>query len=148
MTARKPKKPKRKPVCTKCGVCCLAYNEQDVFCNLLEEDLPKIPKRYCHFVRYENIVFGPVCRELYGANRYPPMALATKTLKPKSGPLKGFTLCACALLRGVPLEKVWCAIYEHRPHVCHEAVEPGDASCRWWRMQVEDALKGLSRVGE
>jgi Fe-S-cluster containining protein len=71
----------------------------------------------------------------------PAAVLATKTLKPRSGPLKGFALCACALLRGDLLKKNWCAVYKQRPFVCRDAVKPGDATCRWARMQVQEALE-------
>lgn len=126
------------PVCTECGLCCIvyAYADQNAFCNLCDEDIPRIPKQYRRFIRGLS-PFDRLCAELDG---HPvTAALATKVRRVRSGPLKDTEVCACALLRGDPLLHTRCAIYKNRPQVCRTAVVPGDRTCVELRRSVKAA---------
>ncbi len=135
-----------KPVCTECGLCCIALYDQSEFCDLVEEDMKRLPKQYRRHIHHAR-PFNQLIAILDGHNE-PSAALATRKLVPRSGPLKNFHLCACVLLRGNPLKKTWCAVYPLRPIVCHEAVKPGDATCRWTRNQIQEALEEDKRNGD
>jgi Fe-S-cluster containining protein len=124
------------PSCTSCGLCCVSWQWQDVYCNLSDSDIEKLPKRYCRAIVY----FSPLQRLCRIANVDCPAALRTRPLKVKVGTLKGLSLCACALLRGSPLKKVWCAIYKQRPSTCHTAMTPGEPACLVLREAVLEAF--------
>lgn len=114
--------------CTECGLCCISWQWQDVYCNIREEDVAKIPKRHRGQIKYMG-AFDHLCSVIDGGFAC-PAAIKTRTVKPRTGPLKEIELCACALLRGTPLKKVWCAVYEQRPSTCHEAMRQGEPACR------------------
>lgn len=131
-----------KPDCTTCGLCCISLDDNEVYCNLEEEDIDRIPKRYKKYIQPVSVFRQLVAQVNSGlVEDYPVTALATKEIIPRSGPCKGVTLCVCALLQGTPLKKISCAIYKQRPKACHKAVVPGDKTCRWIRKQVQEALQ-------
>ena len=131
--------PKAKPDCQTCGLCCLAGYEQDAFCDVTEADLKKLVATLGERWIKRNVLFASpfdmLCQAIDGRNGV-DAAIKTKTLKVRSGALKGCEVCACTALRGVPLKKVSCAIYENRPHACRVAVKPGDRVCKAIRNQA------------
>lgn len=125
-----------KPKCTECGICCLLLRRQDVFCNMRYEELNKIPKKYHRFITHFS-PFDQLCNMINGNHSPMDAVITTRDFTPRRGPLKGFDLCACAMLRGTPLKKAWCAIYKNRPKACHEALEPGDSTCKIFKRHVD-----------
>jgi len=133
-----------KPDCKTCGLCCVSMDEADVYCDLLPEDALRLPKKYHrHFVAFDTLSF--LSQAIDGRKSLSECsggALKTRWINVRGGPLKGFELCACALLRGTPLKNVRCAIYQQRPSTCREAVKPGDRACKWFRREIELAIEG------
>ena len=128
--------------CLKCGACCISPHDQPAFCDVTDKDMERLGKRLVrlHVLqsnqldRLASILDGGYC---------PQGAIKTAWREQKTGPLKGFELCACSALRGSVLSKVSCSVYEKRPEVCRKAVKPGDRVCRIirraFKQQVEDA---------
>lgn len=126
--------------CQTCGLCCVAGHEQDAFCDLTEADLERfITNRGKRWIR-RNVLFATafdlLCQAIDGG-RSVGAALRTKIRKVRAGPLKDYEICACFALRGSPLRKVSCSIYEDRPHACRIAVKPGDKVCKTIRRQTK-----------
>lgn len=111
--------------CTKCGLCCLSLEFDSEYCDLDEKDRERLPKKFHKYI----------------SARCSDTAFQTEIVRLKRGPLKGVEVCKCALLRGVPMQRVHCACYEHRPRTCRVAIKPGDKYCRWFRKCVERALE-------
>lgn len=114
------------PDCKTCGICCVARAEQDVWVDLEENDLERIPKKYWKHVHFPSLL------DWY------PLGLFTKTLQIRSGKYKGVVVCKCELLQGSVGHKVSCAIYRSRPAVCREALQPGDKLCRELRAEFDE----------
>lgn len=126
--------------CTKCGLCCIALQDQKSFCDLTSTDLDKLPAKsrrcdVCYFTSLD--VFLNTLR----GGTQAVGAIKTKYRKVKSGPLKDFTICACVFLQGNPLQSTKCAIYKNRPRTCHTAVKRGDETCKFLRQKYIDTLK-------
>jgi Fe-S-cluster containining protein len=66
--------------------------------------------------------------------------IQTKWLTVRSGPAKGFELCVCKALKGSPMKKVSCSVYDQRPEVCRKAVKPGDKSCLEIRRELQERI--------
>lgn len=117
--------------CLKCGACCCSIYDQDVFCDMTEEECKAFSLQF----RTKNIkefdLFAIV------AEGAPPYALRTKFVKSK----EGIAICACCQLDGSPMHKVKCRIYDSRPYTCRESVKPGDKSCRQLRRIVQRKIK-------
>jgi len=103
------------PPCRNCGLCCISLYDQEVFCDIHAEDLPRLSPA---FIRHH------VVQDATGA------AIKTAWRQQQVGPLKGYKVCACVALRGSVFHRVSCRIYTHRPQTCHEAVRRGDGTCR------------------
>jgi Fe-S-cluster containining protein len=119
--------------CTDCGACCTPALNTDRFCDLSEEDLETFSPQFLE----TNAVFTSILESIMDP-RMPPAALRTKPLEAKSGPCKGHSFTACAMLVGSPMHKVRCKIYEKRPQVCRQAVIPGTRGCRAIRRHVKE----------
>lgn len=117
-----------KPDCTTCGVCCIAPDDQDEFCDIDEADEKRLGSAFTRrYVNYPSF-FDQLCREIDGRQLWG--AIKTKWVKEKEGPHKGAQFCRCICLKGVVGKKVYCSVYEKRPRACREAVKPGDRACR------------------
>lgn len=135
---KKAKKTRRVPVCTECGLCCVLYHDQDVFCDVDAADIAQIPKRYKRHVRYMEP--HEKLQLILEGYRNSEAALRTKTMRVRSGLLKGYDVCACVMLRGMPFKKVSCIIYPNRPKACRDAIKPGDKACRITRVALQRFL--------
>lgn len=116
-----------KPDCRKCGLCCVAPYEQDVFCNVTEKDITRLPASLRKTVVHPRIV-DVLAAMLDGCHL--DMALPTKKIIVRCGPLKGAEATVCVCLRGSPMHRVSCRIYEQRPRICRTAVRSGTRLCR------------------
>lgn len=123
--------------CRACGVCCVAPHDQESFCDLVESDLVRLPPKLVK----KNVVFTKPFDFLASGCRTPPAAFKTVWVGQRSGPLKGFELCACIFLRGTLLVHTRCSIYSRRPEVCREAVKPGDRVCTEMRKVYSEYTK-------
>jgi len=129
-------KPRAEPVpdCLRCGLCCVAPYEQDVFCNVTEQDIERMPKALRDEVVAPRIV--DLFASMLDGNQL-DMALPTKTITIEHGLLKGSEATVCICLTGDPLHRVSCSIYEQRPRICHTAVQPGTRLCQQIRRQQQ-----------
>ena len=128
-----------KPDCCKCGVCCISFQEQDVYCDVTAEDVQRLPLRFVH----KNVRFTSTFDMLVFAPQ-PLAAIATVWKKQCTGPAKGYELCVCAALRGSIMKQVNCAVYDKRPDVCRGAIKPGDRNCREVRKRFATILKEIA----
>ena len=133
---------KKKPDCMTCGLCCVATSDQEAFCDLDDADLERLSEAVGDSWIKRNIMFAStfdmIARRFDGGRHGADMAIKTKSLPIKSGPLKGCESCACVALKGVPMKKVSCSIYEDRPQACRVAVKPGDRTCLEIRRMYQD----------
>jgi Fe-S-cluster containining protein len=131
----------RKFDCCKCGACCLALSHQIVFADLRQDELAPLRKtlgsKFRTLVHLPSI-FDRLALTLSGSY-VPAGAIKTKELVDAADD----SVCACALLEGVPGKKVRCTIYKDRPHVCRTAVTPGDKTCMALRKLRK--LRGVRR---
>lgn len=105
--------------CLTCGLCCCAPTGQDAFCDVTADDLKKIDKKFRLKV-WRPSTFDRLASALSGEE--PPYgALKTKQVG-------DFTVCVA--LAGEVGKSVSCQTYKTRPATCHEAVIPGDRTCR------------------
>lgn len=139
MTARRAKRlPVTKPDCLSCGACCVAPNDQEVFCDVEEKDLERLGSAW---VRRNVLLSSSLDRfaaALGGQSRDAYGAIKTRWTMQRSGPLKGFELCSCVALKGSVMSGVKCSVYEKRPETCRTAVIPGDRTCREIRRAFTD----------
>ncbi len=126
--------------CVKCGLCCVSLYAQDRFADVTPEDEKRLGKRYVRLHVLRTRPFDRLTAAIDGAN-VPDGALATEWRKQRSGPFKGLEVCACVALRGSLLEKTACSIYDKRPKVCHDAVKPGDKTCKEIRALYKRGLE-------
>lgn len=106
------------PDCQTCGLCCIpVWGKQDVFCDLTEDDVRRLPTK-------QHVVYPSPMEALAAAMTFddtlPFALLKTKRL--------GNTT-PCVYLQGRPGEKVSCQIYEQRPQTCRESMTPGEPAC-------------------
>jgi len=136
MSRRKPEKPD----CLSCGACCVSLQDQDVYCDVSEEDLKRLGKAW---VRKNVLLSRPfdMIAGLIDGNLASHGAIKTKWTKQRSGPLKGFELCSCVALKGSVMDTVKCSVYEKRPDTCRSAVVPGDRTCLDARRLFKDAIE-------
>ena len=129
-----------KPDCRACGVCCVSPYAQDMYCDVNEKDIKRMPvsarKRVQHLTTFENLT--SVIR--HGRSGYE--ALETKTIKVKAGSLKDIEATVCTFLRGSVMHRVSCSIYSCRPEICRTAMMPGDRICLASRADLVEQLKG------
>lgn len=126
--------------CRRCGACCISFHDQDGYCNTTPKDEKKLGKR---FVRLNIIRPNPIQRlvaELAGVERVEGL-IRTAWRKARTGPLRGYEILHCAALRGSPMSRVSCTIYENRPKICKLAVKPGDRNCKEVRRMLFDAIE-------
>src|SRR5688572_17446314 len=97
--------------CRSCGMCCVAFDDQEVFANVTPADEPQLGKRIVRL----HVLDG---------------ALRTQWRRQRSGPFSGWEMNTCRMLQGSVGSRVSCRIYERRPRCCHVAVKPGDRVCR------------------
>ncbi len=114
--------------CRTCGACCVAFYEQDSFCDLRPKDIERLGKKFVRLHVIQPSLFDRFAHAFDGNE--PPTAIATKWTESKVGPLKGYSFNACKMLRGSLMHRVSCRIYEKRPEVCRRAVKPGDRACK------------------
>jgi Fe-S-cluster containining protein len=135
--------PSAQPECMSCGLCCLAPTRQDQFCDLSESDIDALPAGWVK----KNVDFSSVFDFVLGAidgRTMPIAAIKTKLLKIKAGPLKGNVVQPCIALKGDPMYKVKCSIYERRPATCRTSVVPGDRTCLELRRVYGEHIGGVS----
>jgi Fe-S-cluster containining protein len=116
------------PDCLTCGACCSPWQDQDVFCDVTEQDLKRLPIAFVERHIGGLDPFSMMARAL-SAQYVPYAAIATKVATQRSGPFKGSQIVVCAALRGSIFGQCSCSVYEHRPKVCREQVKPGDRTC-------------------
>ena len=104
--------------CKKCGICCVGFEDGNVFCNMSKSDLSKLSPRFV----YRNVISILGHADCYAA-------IKTRWKVTKTGPFKGYEFNICAALRGSIMNQVSCSIYKNRPMVCKTAVIPGDRTC-------------------
>lgn len=97
--------------CRTCGVCCVGNAYDETFIDLLPEEAARFPVRWV----------------IYDRNGY--AALATRGRTGRCIALRGSVGCA-----------VECQVYEERPNVCRNALQPGDKLCRQIRRENELTL--------
>ena len=122
--------------CRSCGACCIAPYNQPSFCDVEEKDLKRLGRRVVRLHVLQPTVF----EQLVGDSR---AALRTRWTKVAAGPLAGWQLNQCVMLRGSPMQRVGCRIYEKRPGVCRSAVKPGDRACREIRAAFHREIQDL-----
>lgn len=120
-----------KPNCLTCGLCCCAPAGQDAFCDVTKEDAKRLPRKF-KLKLWRPSIFDHVIAATEGTT-YPHAALKTHELGE-------FT--ACVALEGEVGKKVKCAVYRGRPLTCHEAVKPGDKTCRSLQKIYKEDLHG------
>jgi len=111
---------------------------QDVFCDLSEADLIRLPKAFRKHV-VTSSPFDRFCRCI-GGRKEILAAIKTDSRIEKLGPLKGWHVCRCVALKGIPMKRVRCAIYQSRPETCRTTVVPGDRTCLRLRRYVKEQL--------
>ena len=123
--------------CLSCGACCVAPNDQEVFCDLVESDIKRLGEKW---VQKHALAPNPITLfscVIDGAPP-PPLAIRSKYRAQRAGRLKGWELCCCVALRGSVMNQVSCSVYEKRPRACRMAVKPGDSACRRIRQAFDD----------
>jgi Fe-S-cluster containining protein len=121
--------------CRQCGLCCVCFFDQDVFCDVTAKDEARLSRG---FVR-ENVehptFFDIAAGRIVGK---PPEegAIRARWRIVKTGPLAGIEVNACAALRGSIMNHVSCRVYANRPEVCRTALNPGDRACHEVRRMV------------
>ena len=128
-----PRAPKELPDCKACGACCVAPEDQESYCDVTVEDVVRLSKRLGKRVVERNTV-GPTSFERLAAAIDPthelaPMVLRTAWRRVRSGPMRGFQMNSCVMLRGSVMHQVACSVYKDRPEVCKSAVQPGNRMC-------------------
>jgi Fe-S-cluster containining protein len=126
--------------CRQCGLCCVCFFDQDVFCDVTEEDERRLSPE---FVRKHVIPFTPaaMAAAYICSSSTTPGAIRTRWRTVKTGPLKGIEVNACAALRGSIMNRVSCRVYANRPEVCRTAVKPGDRACHEVRDMVRFSIE-------
>jgi Fe-S-cluster containining protein len=112
------------PDCQKCGACCVAFQNQDVFANVHEKDMERLGSKLVRLLVLQPNAFDIFALALSGTPAQ--AAIKTKVVLNRKGPFSGSKMCRCKALEGDVLHQVKCSIYEKRPQVCREAVKPGD----------------------
>lgn len=128
------------PDCRACGLCCVSLQDQPFFCDVTEEDMKRLGKR---FVRL-NVIYTDPFSQLLAAMEgrwYPIAAIKTKWRTQRRGPLQSTQACTCVALRGSLLKQVSCRVYERRPESCREAIQPGDEECLALRRATFEAIE-------
>lgn len=112
--------------CRSCGICCVCLHDQEVYCDVDEEDIARLSRS---FVRKNviHLMVGGVIR--------------TRWRRMKAGPFRGCEANVCVALRGSLMSHVCCSIYERRPRACRIAVQPGEKSCREARKFFQRAME-------
>lgn len=121
--------------CRTCGLCCVAFVDQPVYCDVTMEDLARLSRKFIRNNVVEQDVASWVSQVVEGKDPgY--CAIKTKWRTMRTGKLKGVDINVCAALRGSVMSRVSCSIYENRPEVCRRAVKPGDRGCKQVRAMV------------
>lgn len=135
---------KEKPDCRTCGVCCISVADADIWAEITFEDAKRLGSAWCKRNVLGNDELNLLCCAFSGRPSYYG-GIRTRWRKVRGGPLKGIEICACVALKGDPLRKVRCDVYEKRPTVCRKALQPGEKQClqarRLFRTAVENAKR-------
>lgn len=127
--------------CRSCGLCCVSPQDQDVYCDVDSEDIERLGRRWSRLHVELTGCFDWLAHALSG-DRLPFGAIRTETREVRTGPLRGYRVCACVALKGSVMHRVGCTVYERRPQVCREAVHPGDRFCRQIRYRILEQASG------
>ncbi len=122
--------------CLKCGACCAPLYQQKVFCDVEPSDVKRMGTARFKRLAEEITPIARLTYEIAGLPSHLSGALKTKLISHSKGPLKDYTLCVCAALKGNLMHKVKCSIYEVRPNVCREACTPGSKGCLYARRRI------------
>lgn len=128
--------------CRSCGACCVAPHDQDAFCDVTAADEERLGRRFVRLNVLHSTPYDQLLRAMDGT-RAVDGAIRTVWREQKAGPLKGYSGCACAALRGSVMSRVSCSVYERRPRACRVAVKPGDRTCREVRKMFARAIEEL-----
>jgi Fe-S-cluster containining protein len=129
-----------KPDCRRCGICCVAFQDQPVFCNVEPEDEARlspgfVAKHVLHVEPREQLA------QIIRGETPTMAAIRTEWREMKTGPLRGGEVNVCAALRGSVMSRVSCSVYRNRPSVCRTALQPGDRECHLVRRMMKEALE-------
>lgn len=125
----------------------MAPYEQDAFCDVTPKDVERLGKKFVRLNVLRSRPIDVLAAAIDGAD-YPSAAIKTKWREQRAGTIKGFRLNMCAALRGSVMHKVSCSVYDDRPHVCREAVKPGDRTCREIRRSFKTTIDDLREAGQ
>ena len=121
---------KPKPDCRTCGLCCIdlcAFH--GVWAEVTEADCERLGKAWCRRNVLEFGIRDIVSRICRPQKSNAIGAIVTRGKEIATGPLAGKGCYACIALRGSPLQRVSCAVYDRRPEVCRTALQPGQRQC-------------------
>jgi Fe-S-cluster containining protein len=121
--------------CRTCGLCCVSLYDQEVFCDLTEQDIERLGAHLNHHVVWSDLF--TISTSLLRGCDSPAAALATKWRLMRAGPLKDVEACVCVFLRGSILHRTSCRVYARRPQTCRDAVKPGTRLCKDIRCMYE-----------
>jgi Fe-S-cluster containining protein len=130
--------------CIKCGLCCMAPDNQPVFADLDNEDLTQLKKTIGPQRVRRNIVL-PSSFDV-AVSCLTQKSTPAGTIKTHDVPApKGYTAtaCACVFLEGELRVKVKCSIYPNRPKTCKNSVVPNDKVCRTLRAKFKKFFDNL-----
>ncbi len=122
------RKPKEIPNCQTCGICCISTKDSDIWAEITMEDAERLGSPWCKRNVLGRSTIDLLCAAISGQRTYFG-GIMTRWRKVTSGPFKGISVCACVALKGSPMQKVRCAVYEKRPEVCRKALQPGEKQC-------------------
>jgi Fe-S-cluster containining protein len=117
--------PITKDDCASCGACCVAWEGLQRYIPLSPGDAERLGPTFVS----ENVVEGEI---------------RTRLVQLRRGRFAGRVATVCAALRGTVGHAAQCGVYQARPRVCREALEPGDDACQTAREGLVDML-GRSR---
>ena len=131
---------KSAPNCRTCGVCCVSLQDDDIWAELTMADAERLGERWCRRNVLGHSMMDVLCRTLDGQPSYLG-DIMTKWRKLRAGPFKGVEVCTCVALRGSILHRVSCSVYEKRPAVCRNALNPGERQCLEARRLFQQAVE-------
>lgn len=140
---KKHDRSQRVPDCCTCGACCVSPTDQEVFCDISENDEKLLGKALVRrYVLYPSF-FDTLCANIDGRVLHWG-AIKTQWREVRSGPLKGISVCACVFLTGSVFKKVSCRVYEKRPRTCRVAMRPGEKACLRLRRMIREAAESTT----
>lgn len=123
------------PDCRTCGLCCIALQDTEIWAEVTMADAVRLGSPWCkkHIIGFS--LLSMVCRAP-GASLG---GIETVWREVKAGPMKGVRVCVCVALRGSPLHRCSCRVYDKRPEVCRKALNPGEKQCLEARRMYREA---------